>query len=138
MGRLFRFTLPRVITFVAIFIYFIICHSLGMLLNACPRIRPLYNVTVNSTECQLKTFLTPVPRYFCVEYCDWLPGCLGVTMEMGNHGNMTSWCCAFKMRKLRIAAGEHVLLHSTGVEVIQQDSETGTEVCERTILQICL
>ncbi len=129
---LFVFTLPRVTTFVAVFINLLIYHSLGMLLNACPRMRPLYNVTINSTQCQLKTFPTPIPRYFCIEYCDWLPGCLGVTMEMENHDNMTSWCCAFNMSSLKIAAGEQVLLYATRFEILQQKTGTGTEVCERT------
>ncbi len=86
--------------------------------SACTRMIPSNNLRVNLTECKLKTFAGWVPTYFCIEYCDSLPDCLAVAMEIGK---MTSWCCAFGKSNINVCEGNQTIISSPGVQLFLQN-----------------
>ncbi len=83
--------------------------------DSCQRMTLVHDVKANFSECNLKTFIVPVPAYFCIGLCDSLPDCTAVTMEMRN---VTSWCCAFSAPiSLEVECGNHILIHSKQIEL---------------------
>ncbi len=92
----------------------------GDTFNACRRMRLLHKVDTNFSECALKTLGHSAPIVFCIEYCDNMPDCTAVSMQMGD---ITSWCCAFRRDNLNVCEGNHTLIYSTNkVHLLRQDA----------------
>ncbi len=99
------------------------CIYSAVAFHGCHRMRPLRNIQTNFTECEMKRFLHPVPTYFCIQFCNSLPDCSAVTMEMGE---MTSWCCAYKMipGDMSVCHGNYTLIHLPNMKLLWQNDQS--------------